>query len=108
MRATVRAHRTPEVSAMLLFGYVLSLAALAAQLVLAGLAARPDGRTRLRGILAIALAAAASVSASGIENVTWLTAGPHLRALEVPCFGVALAGALVVLRTVSDPAPTRP
>jgi hypothetical protein len=89
---------------MLLYGYALSLAALAAQLVLAGLARRHPTRGAVaRGSLAIGLAAVASVSASGIENVTWLTAEPHLRALEVPCFGVALLGALVLLRTVRAP-----
>jgi hypothetical protein len=85
-------------------GYVLALVALAVQLVLAELVVRrPGAARRVVPSTAIALSAAGTVAADILERGAELT--PGLRGLQVACFGVALAGALVIVRAVTGVLP---
>jgi len=87
-------------SSLLLLGYALVLLALVVQLALAELVVRrPATGRRVIPYAAIALAAAGTAAGSALESGAEAT--PGLRGLEVLCFGVALAGALVVLRTIT-------
>jgi hypothetical protein len=85
---------------LLLAGYVLVLIALVVQLALAELVVRRP-RTGRRAVpyAAIALAAAGTAAGSILEHASDVT--PGLRGLVVLCFGVALAGALVVVRAIT-------
>ncbi|HYT24997.1 MAG TPA: hypothetical protein VEP73_00735 [Actinomycetota bacterium] len=85
---------------MLLTGYVLALVALAVQLALAEIVVRRPGAAR-RAVpyAAIALSAAGTAAADALGRSAEFT--PGLRGLQVACFGVALAGALVVVRAVT-------
>lgn len=85
---------------MLLAGYALVLLALVVQLALAELVVRRP-RTGRRAVpyAAITLAAAGSAAGSVLEHAADAT--PGLRGLVVLCFGVALAGALVLVRAIT-------
>jgi hypothetical protein len=87
-------------SSLLLAGYALALLALAVQFALAELVVRrPATGRRAVPYAAITLAAAGTAAGSVLEYSADVT--PGLRGLEVLCFGVALAGALVVVRAVT-------
>jgi len=85
---------------LLLAGYALVLLALVVQLALAELVVRRP-RTGRRAVpyAAITLAAAGSAAGSVLEHAADAT--PGLRGLVVLCFGVALAGALVLVRAIT-------
>jgi hypothetical protein len=86
---------------LLVAGYALVLAALAVQLLLAELVVRrPAAGRRAVPYAAITLSAAGTAAGSLLERV--VDAAPGVRGLEVLCFGVALGGALVVVRAVTN------
>jgi len=88
-------------SSLLLVGYALVLLALVVQLVLAELVVRrPATGRRAVPYAAIALTAASTAAGSVLEHAADAT--PGLRGLVVLCFGVALAGALVVVRAITS------